>query len=307
VDEEVLSGLTESRAAVESDNATRMIGEAERDVVAMAALSGVPLDVAAAPSPDARSWPSRTFRAILPFLVIAALWQTASMFTKPYLFPGLGSVAKSFWTILTTWDLLSQGLVTWARLLVAVTASLLIGIPIGLAMGLSSISDEFLRPVVKFIMGVPALNWVIIVIIWFSTTELRIGFVLVVLCTPVTVFCVYDSVRSIDRKLTDMVLSFGASPLQQVRLLLWPYVQASAFTAAKLNVGNAVRTVIVAELVGAPPGIGKELDEAKNLFDMPTVLAWTIFLVLMALIMTQGIEVAERRMLRWRGESHGRD
>ena len=195
---------------------------------------------------------------------------------------------------------------TWLRLLVAVSASLIIGIPIGLAMGLSRTFDEFLRPVVKFIMGVPALNWVIIVIIWFSTTELRIGFVLIILCTPVTVFCVYDGVRSIDRKLTDMVLAFGATPLQLIRLLLWPYVQASAFTAAKLNVGNAVRTVIVAELVGAPLGIGKELDLAKNVFDMPMVLAWTIFLVMMALIMTLSIEYAERTMLRWRGESHGR-
>jgi NitT/TauT family transport system permease protein len=253
-----------------------------------------------------RSLLSRTFRAVLPLLVIAALWQVASMFTKPFLFPGLGSIAKSLWTILTTWDLLSQGLVTWLRLLVAVAASLVIGIPIGLAMGLSPTCDEFLRPVVKFIMGVPALNWVIIVIIWFSTTELRIGFVLIVLCTPVTIFCIYDGVRSIDRKLTDMVLAFGANPLQHVRLLMWPYVQASAFTAAKLNVANAVRTVIVAELVGAPLGIGKELDLAKNVFDMPTVLAWTIFLVGMALVMTQGIEYAERKMLGWRGESHGR-
>jgi hypothetical protein len=32
---------------------------------------------------------------------------------------------------------------------------------------------------------------VIIVIIWLSTTELRIGFVLIVLCTPVTIFCIY--------------------------------------------------------------------------------------------------------------------
>ncbi|MBR1222792.1 ABC transporter permease [Bradyrhizobium sp. U87765 SZCCT0131] len=249
----------------------------------------------------------RVLRAVLPFVVIAIIWQIASLYTKPYLFPGLGSVAKSFWTILTTWDLLSQGLVTWARLVVAVAASLVIGIPIGLAIGLSRRADEFLRPIVKFIMGVPALNWVIIVIIWFSSTELRIGFVLVVLCTPVTVYCVYDGVRSIDRKLTDMVLAFGANPIQHVRLLLWPYVKASAFTAAKLNVGNAVRTVIVAELVGAPLGIGKELDLAKNVFDMATVLAWTIVLVLMALIMTQGIEVAERVTLRWRGESQGRD
>lgn len=270
-------------------------------------LSAIALDGEAAPPRRGRGVVGRIARSVLPFLVIAALWQVASFYTKPYLFPGLGSVAKSFWTILTTWDLLSQGLVTWARLVMAVAASLVIGIPIGLVMGLSSSADEFLRPIVKFIMGVPALNWVIIVIIWFSSTELRIGFVLVVLCTPVTIYCVYDGVRGIDRKLTDMVLAFGANPIQHVRLLLWPYVKASAFTAAKLNVGNAVRTVIVAELVGAPLGIGKELDLAKNVFDMATVLAWTIILVLMALLMTQAIEYAERITLRWRGEGHGHD
>jgi ABC-type nitrate/sulfonate/bicarbonate transport system permease component len=31
------------------------------------------------------------------------------------------------------------------------------------------------------------------------------------------------------------------------------------------------------------------------------VLAWTVFLVLMALIMTWAIEAAERATLRWRG------
>jgi NitT/TauT family transport system permease protein len=297
-----LSGLADDADITEAMTPVRGASAATLDTAEMA---DVRHDAVGASFPHQRSRWSRIFRAILPFLVIAALWQTVSLFSKPYLFPGIGAIGKSFWTILSTWDLISQGLVTWLRLLVAVALSLIIGIPIGLLMGLSPTCDEFLRPVVKFIMGVPALNWVIIVIIWFSTTELRIGFVLVVLCTPVTVFCIYDGVRSIDRKLCDMVLSFGASPLQYLRLLLWPYVQASAFTAAKLNVGNAVRTVIVAELVGAPLGIGKELDLAKNVFDMPTVLAWTLFLVLMALIMAQAIEVVEQHFLRWRGDSHG--
>ena len=292
------SGRVGDDAGVVSAAAVDGVGAVERGI----ALESVP-----ARSGRNRGFFSRVFRAVLPFLVIAVLWQTASLFTKPYLFPGLGSVARSFWTILTTWDLLSQGLFTWARLLVAVGVSLVIGIPIGLAMGLFTNIDEFLRPIVKFIMGVPALNWVIIVIIWFSNTELRIGFVLIVLCTPVVVYCIYDGVRGVDRKLTDMVLSFGASSGQHVRFLLWPYVKASAFTAAKLNVGNAVRTVIVAELVGAPLGIGKELDLAKNVFDMSTVLAWTIFLVLMALVMTHAIEAVERVTLRWRGETQERN
>ena len=248
-----------------------------------------------------------SLKALLPFATIAVLWQVASYFFPPYLFPGLQLIIANVVNILTTWDLLSEGLITWARLIAAVAIALVIGIPIGLAMGLSRGVDDFVRPIVKFIMGVPALNWVIIVVIWFANVELRIAFVLVMLCVPITVFCVYDGVRSIDRKLTDMVQSFGADRMQTIRLLLWPYVKASAFTATKLNVGNAVRTVIVAELVGAPFGIGRELDLAKNVFDMPMVLAWTLIMVGMAFTMTLAIEQAERVVLRWRGSDHGRD
>ena len=248
-----------------------------------------------------------SWRTLLPFALLAGLWETASFFSPPYLFPGLGLILQDVWKILTTWDLLYQGLVTWARLVASVAASLALGIPIGLAMGMSHAFDDFMRPIVKFVMGVPALNWVIIVIIWFQAVEIRIGFVLLMLCTPITIFCIYDGVRSIDRKLIDMVLSFGATPLQRIRLLLWPYVKAYAFTAAKLNVGNAIRTVIVAELVGAPVGIGKELDLAKNVFDMAMVLAWTLVMVLMLMAMTRAIELAERAVLRWRGDTRVSD
>ena len=140
----------------------------------------------------------------------------------------------------------------------------------------------------------------IIVIIWFSHTELRIGFVLLMLCTPITIFCVYDGVRSIDRKLIDMVTSFGATQRLRIRLLFWPFVQAFTFTALKLNIGNAVRTVIVAELVGAPMGIGRELDLAKSVFDMSAILAWTMLMVIMALVMNKAIELLESRTLYWR-------
>jgi NitT/TauT family transport system permease protein len=257
----------------------------------------------AAPARGGRGF---AWQPVVAFAALAALWQVASFFSPPYLFPSLVKVGASFLDIITTWDLLYQGLVTWTRLAAAVVGALVIGIPLGLAMGLSPQIDEFARPLVKFIMGIPSLNWVIIVIIWFSATEVRIAFVLLMICTPISVFCIYDGVRSIDPKLRDMVQSFGAGRLQLIGLLLWPYVKAFAFTATKLNVGIAVRTVIVAELVGASSGIGKELDLAKNLFDMPAVLAWTLWMVLMLLVMQRLIEGLERAVLRWRADETGR-
>lgn len=242
------------------------------------------------------------WKAAVSFAALAGLWQLAAVFSPPYLVPGLGQVAASFERIVTDPQLLVQALISWTRLVVAVAASVTLGTAIGLAMGLYRGADDFLRPVVKFLMGVPALNWVIIVIIWFSAIEVRIAVVLILIGTPLTVFSVYDGVRTMDRKLAEMVQAFGATQGQLVRLLYWPYVTSFVFTALKLNIGYAVRTVIVAELVGAPTGIGKELDLAKNLFDMPLVLAWTLWMVLTLLVMQKGIEWAEGRTLHWRVE-----
>ncbi|MFQ5873804.1 MAG: ABC transporter permease [Dehalococcoidia bacterium] len=246
------------------------------------------------------------WKAVVAFVVLAAAWQIVSFFSPTYLVPGVHLIVKAFLSILTSWELLYQGLVTWGRLVVAILASLIVGVPIGLLMGLSPKIDEYVRPIIKFIMGIPALNWVIIVIIWFTATELRIGFVLLAICTPITIFNVYDGIRSIEQKLTDMVKSFGANPWQMIKILLWPYVKSFAFTATKVNVGVGVRVVIVAELVSAPTGIGKELDLAKNIFDMPLILGWTLWMIVMLLVLELVVEALESKVLRWRVEEGGK-
>ncbi|MFQ5693107.1 MAG: ABC transporter permease, partial [Nitrospinota bacterium] len=107
-------------------------------------------------------------------------------------------------------------------------------------------------------------------------------------------------------KTTDMVKTFGANPWQMIRILMWPYVKSFAFTATKINVGVGVRVVIVAELVGAPSGIGKELDLAKSLFDMALILGWTLWMIIMLLILETVVEGLERKVLKWRAEEGGK-
>lgn len=247
-----------------------------------------------------------SWKAVVTFLVIAIAWQIVSFFSPVYLFPGIQLIAQSFYEILSSFEMLIQLAWTFGRLLSAIIASVIIGVPIGMFMGMSNRIDDYVRPLIKFIMGVPALNWVIIVIVWFSATEVRIGFVLLMICAPITIFNVYDGIRSIDQKTIDMVKTFGANPLQMIKILFWPYVKSFAFTATKINVGVGVRVVIVAELVGAPTGIGKELDLAKSLFDMSLILAWTLWMILILLLLEYFVEWLEDHVLQWRAEEGGR-
>ena len=277
-----------------------------RDQEASTHGSGVPVDSAERIGAGGFLAEGISWKAVIAFLGLAVVWQIVSLFSPVWLVPGVHLILKSFYEIVTTWELLVQGLISFARLIAAILASVIVGVPIGLLMGFSTGIDDYVRPIIKFIMGVPALNWVIIVIIWFSATELRIGFVLLMICAPITIFNVYDGIRSIDQKTTDMVKTFGANSRQMIRILLWPYVKSFAFTATKINVGVGVRVVIVAELVGAPSGIGKELDLAKSLFEMPLILAWTLWMIIVLLLLETVVEWLEGRVLKWRIEEGGK-
>jgi ABC-type nitrate/sulfonate/bicarbonate transport system permease component len=77
-------------------------------------------------------------------------------------------------------------------------------------------------------------------------------------------------------------------------------VTPGIFTAWKLNLGLATRMVLVAELVGATIGVGAQLLNSQQLFDMTAVVAWTLLLALATLLALGVIELIEARVLRYR-------
>ena len=85
-----------------------------------------------------------------------------------------------------------------------------------------------------------------------------------------------------------MTLAFRPSRYDLFRTLMWPTVLPGILTAWKVNLGNASRVVVVAELVGATGGVGYELLEQQQIFDMAGAVAWTLVLVIFVLVV-QGI------------------
>ncbi len=76
--------------------------------------------------------------------------------------------------------------------------------------------------------------------------------------------------------------------------MIAPAILPDILTAWKVNLGNASRVVVVAELVGATGGVGYELLQQQQLFDMAGALAWTLQLVFFVLIV-QGVADADRK------------
>jgi NitT/TauT family transport system permease protein len=245
----------------------------------------------------------RIAQVLAPFIALAVLWQIAAFNFPSYLFPSLIDIARRTLEIFVDWGQFVQVLATVGRILAGLAGAFLLGGILAVLMARSAAVDRFFAPILNFFQGIPALSWVVFAIIWFHGIEFRIFFIMVVTSLPAFTFQVLDALRGMSKDLFEMVLAFRPTRRKLFRAMILPAILPDIMTAWKVNLGNASRVVVVAELVGATGGVGYELLMQQQQFDMAGALAWTLQLVFFVLISQQVIALIEAYAFRYRAVS----
>lgn len=238
-----------------------------------------------------------------PFVALAAIWQTAAFFMPKFLVPPLTEVFWRTVQVIGTWSLFQDVLATVMRILGGLVGAFLFGCLFAILMQKSKAIESFLGPILNFFQGIPALSWVVFAIIWFKHIEARILFIMIVTALPAFTFQVLGALRNMSKDLFEMVLVFRPTRNQMFRAMILPSILPDILTAWRVNLGNASRVVVVAELVGATGGVGYRLLEQQQLFDMAGALAWTLQLVFFVLITQKILTLIETWAFRYRAQS----
>lgn len=231
---------------------------------------------------------------------LVVVWQVASLFLPEYVLPGIQLIFQQFVEMAHAGTLFWDTVLTLDRIIRGLVVGFIVGALFGAVMGTIKKTEPYVMPIVNFIMGVPALSWTLIVILWFSGTETRILVLMVAISFPVFAHSILDAIKGVSKEWMEMTLVFRPTRAQVLRMLILPAIIPHVLTAWKVAVGFAVRVVIVAELVGASSGVGYQMLQQQALFNMSGVLAWTLILVVSGLAMQFLISVVESRLLRWR-------
>lgn len=238
----------------------------------------------------------------LALLAGAAVWYVVASFTEPYILPHLHDVLIRTAEIFIDSDQRFDWLMTIFRIMLGLVAGFAIGVAGGLAMGRSKKLANMLMPYLQIIQGIPSVAWVMITLIWFQGTEMRIWFLMLMITLPGFAFQAQDSYEAIPKDLRDMAKSLRprASRLDMFRTVTLPGIVPGLLTAWKVNLGLGTRVVLIAEFAGSSIGVGFQLRWEQQFFRMDGVLAWTAALVIFVLIIQQLIGIVERRLLRYR-------
>jgi ABC-type nitrate/sulfonate/bicarbonate transport system permease component len=232
---------------------------------------------------------------VIALLVLAVAWQVVSLFVPPFVVPGWERIGKSLAGLP-----LDFVLVTLARVAVALALSFALGLGLAVLMYASTPVERYGRPIVRLLMAVPVVCWILFAVLWFKWVELRIAFVLIVVCGPVFLVDLLDAMRGVSKDLRDMLRSFRPTRAQLFTKLVLPATLPAMLTSWKINLSLAIRVVTIAELVGAVTGIGYGLVVAQELFSVAEVFAWTLILVVLLFLAEAALTRIEDRVLRWR-------
>jgi ABC-type nitrate/sulfonate/bicarbonate transport system permease component len=227
-------------------------------------------------------------------------WQIAAQFASQTIIPSIPDVAARMWELISGADTLQDFVYTLARVGFGLVSAFVVGSTIGVLAGAQPTFGRYVLPAVRFVQGIPSLSWVVLAVIWFENVEVRIWFIMLLVTLPGFTMQLHDSYRAIPRELVDMARSFRPGRFALFREVTLPAVTPGIFTAWKVNLGLGIRVVLIAELVGATIGIGAQLLNSQQLFDMTSVVAWTLLLACALLVIQALVELLETRALRYR-------
>ena len=242
---------------------------------------------------------------VLAIVLALIIWAFYSAFIvkDSFLLPGPYDVLIAFIALLNKGILLTDLEVSFIHFGIGLGTALLIGIPIGIAMGWSRRFDAFLDPIIELLRPIPPLAWIPFAIIWFGFTPYSAGFVIFMGAVFPILLNTYSGFRSVPRIYVEAGRMLGCTKNRNlIRYIAFPSALPSVAAGIRIATGVGWMCLVAAELFGVSNyGLGKNLWHYYDLHQMDSVVVYMILLGMIGLLIDMLFRYwIDRQFLKWR-------
>lgn len=179
---------------------------------------------------------------------------------------------------------------------------LVIGLPIGYAMGRWWRIQAYLTDLVTVGIALPAYMWALLGIMWFGFGFRAPVFVAIVSAIPGLIVHVLQGALAIPRQLRDMSDAYDVPGTTRTKDLILPSMAGALIAGFRLSVIAAWGSVVLVEWFGSNEGAGfRARHWYQSAADYNGLMAWGVIVLMVVIAMDRGIiERVDRRAHRWR-------
>jgi len=195
--------------------------------------------------------------------------------------------------------LIWHSLVTIYETLGGFALSILLGIPIAIALVSSRTLDRALMPWLILSQTFPKVALAPLIVVWFGLGILpKLLVTFLVAFFPIVISTVVG-LRSVEREMIELAQSMRATRLQMFWHFRIPMALPNIFAGLKVSVAFAVVGAVIAEWVGASAGLGYLLMRANGNLDTTLLFAVLIALMIIGVVLYYVVEIIERLSIPW--------
>lgn len=240
---------------------------------------------------------------LISMLGLLVLWAIAANVLESRALPTPLQVFDAFFTELKSGELLFHLSATLLRVIAAFVLAMFIGSAIGIALGRSETLNHFFDPWVILLLNIPALVIIVLAYIWFGLNEAAAIGAVALNKIPNVIVTLREGAKALDPALSDMSRVFRFSRWKTLRHVVLPQLQPFFAAATRSGVSLIWKVVLVVELLGRSNGVGFQIHLYFQLFDVATILAYTLsFVAIMLAVEFLVLQPTERYTNRWRAK-----
>ncbi|MEG0873726.1 MAG: ABC transporter permease [Clostridiales bacterium] len=238
-------------------------------------------------------------KIILIFAVTILAWFLFALFynhpTVPSPFEVIANVATEMGN-----DLFINVLYSGTRIFIASFFAVIIGVPLGIAMGYKETWNRWVSPMIYFSYPIPKLALLPILMLLFGLGEVsKLLMIFMIIFFPV-VMDVAAGVKSMDKEPFEVLKSYGISGKTICTHVVFPGVLPSIFNSLKVTTGIALSVLFFAENYGTTRGMGYYIMNSWQKMDYVDLYTGVLVLSIFGFIIFCFIDFLERKLTQWK-------
>ena len=196
--------------------------------------------------------------------VLLGLWHLAIVATAATIFPspvevvtGLGELARRG----LLWSYIADSL---GRVAGGYAAAVLVGIPLGMALGWFPLLGRFINPIIQMLRPISPLAWMPLAVIWFGVSNAAPLFLIFLAALFPIVVASMNAVHNIPPMYVQAGRNFGLSTPRLMAQVIIPATLPPILVSLRIAFGVAWLVLVAAEMIAVDSGLGYLIIDARN-------------------------------------------
>lgn len=171
---------------------------------------------------------------------------------------------QSLYELLSTGQLNNHALMSLQRVIVGLGLALLIGVPLGLAIGGSKALENASGTAFQFLRMISPLSWMPIAVMVFGIGDAPIYFLLTFAAVWPVMLNTAAGVRNLDPKWLMLAHSLSATRSEVLLRIIVPGILGNILTGVRLAIGVIWIVLVPCEMLGVSSGLGYYILDTRD-------------------------------------------